>query len=43
MEYLYNVACEHPVWLGIYLLLIAGGFSGLIRININWKKDSDRL
>lgn len=28
MEYLYNFACEHPVWLGIYLLLIASGLSG---------------
>lgn len=43
MEYLYNFACEHPVWLGIYLLLIASGINGFVKININWKKDRDRL
>lgn len=41
MEYLYNFACEHPVWLGIYILLIASGISGLVKINIMWKKDRD--
>lgn len=31
MEYLYQYACEHPIWLELYLLLIANGLGGLFR------------